>query len=170
MIAIRRITTGDAALLRTIRLRALTEAPTAFGSTAAEAAARPMSWWEDAAATRASGNDECTFFAEYSGEPVGLVGGYWADRARGVVELISMWVSPDARRAGVASRLVNAVLDWAGMADAQAVQLWVTATNEPAIALYQRHGFLLTADSQPLPSNPAMDEVRMVLGWKDPAP
>jgi ribosomal protein S18 acetylase RimI-like enzyme len=165
MTEIRRIAPADAELLRSVRLRALRDSPDAFGTTLAEAAARPMSWWEDAAAQRSQGWTECTFFAESGGEVVGLVGGYWSDRPNAVVELISMWVAPEARRSGIASQLLNIVLGWAGMAAAASVQLWVTANNQPAIHLYEHLGFQMTPDRQPLPSNPALDEVRMVLGW-----
>jgi ribosomal protein S18 acetylase RimI-like enzyme len=41
------------------------------------------------------------------------------------------------------------------------VHLWVTETNKHARLLYERCGFSLTAERQPLPSNPALGEVGM---------
>jgi ribosomal protein S18 acetylase RimI-like enzyme len=39
--------------------------------------------------------------------------------------------------------------------------LWVAEANEPARRLYERYGFTPTGDRQPLPSNPAVPEIRM---------
>ena len=41
------------------------------------------------------------------------------------------------------------------------MHLWVTETNKRARLLYERYGFSLTAERQPLPSNPALGEVGM---------
>jgi RimJ/RimL family protein N-acetyltransferase len=56
---------------------------------------------------------------------------------------------------------VATVIDWAGNRNAERVRLWVTETNAPARALYERCGFALTGDRQPVPSNPSLDEVAM---------
>ena len=55
-------------------------------------------------------------------------------------------------------KLVDAVVEWAGD---DPVELWVTRGNDPAIALYERCGFSLTDEVQPLPSDPCKDEIRM---------
>ena len=41
------------------------------------------------------------------------------------------------------------------------MRLWVTETNAPARALYERCGFTLTGERQPLPSDPSIGEVAM---------
>ena len=45
--------------------------------------------------------------------------------------------------------------------NATSVDLWVTETNKPARLLYERLGFTLTGERQPLPSNPDLAEVAM---------
>jgi GNAT superfamily N-acetyltransferase len=72
-----------------------------------------------------------------------------------------MFVLPEARGHGVGEALIAAVLDWAGARNATSVHLWVTETNKPARLLYERCGFSLTGERQPLPSNPAVGEVAM---------
>ena len=56
-----------------------------------------------------------------------------------------------------------AVVGWAASRGRRAtsVHLWVTETNAPARALYQRCGFALTGERQPLPSDPGISEVAM---------
>ena len=77
------------------------------------------------------------------------------------VELVSMYVRPRARGRGVGEALVATVIDWASNRNAACVHLWVTETNAPARALYERCGFALTGERQPVPSNPGLDEVAM---------
>ncbi len=59
------------------------------------------------------------------------------------VHLLAIATHPDARRRGIAARLMDHLLDAAR--DAQVVTLEVRASNRPAIALYQRYGFVATA-------------------------
>ncbi len=69
-----------------------------------------------------------------AGTAVGMVSGVEGDP----VELISLWVAPDARGRGVGDLLVRAVLGYAGT---RPTRLNVYPDNAPAIALYRRHGF-----------------------------
>jgi ribosomal protein S18 acetylase RimI-like enzyme len=41
------------------------------------------------------------------------------------------------------------------------VHLWVTETNHPARALYERCGFAVTGERKPLPSHPQYAEIAM---------
>lgn len=66
-----------------------------------------------------------------------------------------MWVAPAAR----GHRVGEAVADWAPGRD---VHLWVTEGNLPARALYERCGFAVTQERQPLPSDPSLSEVGML--------
>jgi GNAT superfamily N-acetyltransferase len=79
------------------------------------------------------------------------------------MELVSMYVRPQARGRGVGEALVAAVARWAEAQGAKSLHLWVTETNAPARLLYERLGFSPTDERQPLPSNPALGEVGMTL-------
>jgi GNAT superfamily N-acetyltransferase len=160
MVLVRETVAGDWQALRDIRLEALRDAPTAFGSTYEREAQRGEAHWHD----RISRGG--TFLAYLhdlgdlgASEPAGLIGGYQEDPV--TVELVSMYVRPRARGRAVGEALVAAVIRWAGKRDATAVHLWVTATNAHARALYERCGFALTGEHQPLPSDPSLGEVAM---------
>jgi len=159
---VRQIRAEESARLREIRLRALAEAPDAFGSTLAETAARPAETWTARATANAAGNDSVLFVAESGEQWVGTAGGVFEPDGPGDPDVISMWVDPAWRRSGLAGRLLDAVIAWARLRGASTVHLWVTEGNSPAISLYERFGFAFTGESAPLPSHPALRELQMV--------
>ena len=158
MVLVRGTVADDWQALRDIRLEALRDAPTAFGSTYEREILRGEAYWRDRIAR---GGTFLAFIPEViATEPAGLIGGYQGDPV--TVELVSMYVRPRARGRCVGEALVAAVIDWAGQRNAAAVRLWVTETNAPALALYERCGFALTGERQPVPSHPSLDEVAMI--------
>lgn len=159
--SIRRISSGDGDLLRVVRLTALLDSPSAFGSAYAAEARLTAEDWSVRARAGAAGPDHSTFFALVDDRVVGLAGGYRADPNTTAVELVSMWCDPEVRRAGVGRALVNAVIEWAELTGASSVDLWVTVGNDAARALYTSLGFRDTGDVAPLPSDPCKDEIRM---------
>jgi GNAT superfamily N-acetyltransferase len=157
MVMVREVAAADWQALRDIRLEALREAPEAFGSTFAREAAFGEADWQRRISR---GGNFLGYLPEASAsEPVGLIGGYREEPE--AVELVSMYVRPMARGRGVGEALIATVIDWAAARNAASVHLWVTETNKPARLLYERCGFALTGERQPLPSNPALGEVGM---------
>jgi GNAT superfamily N-acetyltransferase len=154
---IRSTTEHDWELVRDVRLRALAEAPLAFGSTLAGEQNRTEAEWRRWSGRGRSG-DGVMFVADDGSRFVGLAGGYHEEEHFDAVHLVSMWVDPAERGAGLGRRLVEAVVAWARDEGAAVVNLWVTDGNEPAIALYRSCGFQPTGDTQPLPSNPSYGE------------
>ena len=154
MVLVRATTMTDWQALREIRLQALRDAPDAFASTYAKEAAFGEDEWH----RRATRDGSFIAFLPEVG-PAGLGGGYLA--APEVVELIGMFVRPQARGRGVGEAIIDAVVGWARAQDASTVHLWVTETNSRARMLYERCGFTVTAERQPLPSKPALGEVGM---------
>jgi GNAT superfamily N-acetyltransferase len=154
MVLVRATTLDDWQVMREIRLQALRDAPDAFASTyAREIAFEPAEWHRRAIR-------DGSFLAYLrNGELAGLAGAF--EEEPGVVELISMFVRPQARGHRVGEALVDAVVAWARNRNAASVHLWVTETNKPALRLYERCGFAATSERQPLPSNPALGELGM---------
>lgn len=134
-IDIERLAADEGLRLRTIRLRALADAPDAFGNTYDEAAVQPLDSWT------AQLQEIATFVAVVDGEDVGLVRGACDDLQPDAAWLISMWVSPEVRGQGVGEALIDAVVEWARVSGARRVLLAVGDHNQPAIALYARKGF-----------------------------
>lgn len=105
-IVIERLGPADHDRARVVRLRALGDAPDAFWTTLAEEEQRPPALWRE----RLAAADSATFVAHRGGVDVGLVVGAPHRGQEGDAGLFSMWVAPEARRAGVADALMSAVI------------------------------------------------------------
>lgn len=163
MIEVRRIRPDDGPLLRSARLAALADSPSAFGSTLDREEAFTVEQWRERATRGSTGCDAATWLALDSGAVVGIIGGYRPEPSVPAVDLVSMWVDPAARRTGAGRLLVDTVIGWAHDGGVESMSLWVTRGNDPAYRLYVSAGFAETGDVQPLPSDPCKDEIRMNL-------
>lgn len=154
--------------LRDVRLRALADSPSAFGSTLAREVAFGGDVWRERAAqgrtllARTVPDDG--LLAGWEGPPgpvVGIATVVPSPDDPTTAELVSVWVDPAARGTGVASALLRAADALAADLGADRLALWVTATNVPARRLYEGAGFTATDEHKPLPSDPRVLELRM---------
>ncbi|MEV4350596.1 GNAT family N-acetyltransferase [Actinoplanes sp. NPDC049596] len=145
VIELRVLSTDDWPVWRELRLAALAEAPYAFGSRLADwqGDGDRAERWQGRLGLAGSHN----VVALLDGEPVGMASGVPAEEA-GVVELISMWVSPAARGRGVGDRLIHEVEEWARRGRARVLRLSVMRGNAAAEKLYRRCGFVATGVSE----------------------
>jgi len=134
-----------------VRLAALKEAPSAFGSTYEAEVGYAEAVWRERLAGWAR------FVAEVDGEVVGVVGA-GAGEFSGSAALTSLWVDPRFRGRGVGSALVAAVEEWARGQHLNQVVLWVTEVNRTAERLYEHLGFTRTGRvSEVRPGEPAVE-------------
>ncbi|MBT2529919.1 GNAT family N-acetyltransferase [Streptomyces sp. ISL-99] len=140
MVNLRVLTAGDWPLWQEIRVAALTDAPHAFKSRLGDWHRGGQEQWRARLAIPGSYN----VVALRGSLPVGMVRGVPADAETS--ELRSLWVSPEARGDGVGDRLIKAVTKWALRSGSTTLKLAVLPVNKPAIALYQRNGFLTTEE------------------------
>jgi RimJ/RimL family protein N-acetyltransferase len=141
-IQIRQLTPGDAALYRSIRLEGLKESPEAFGSTFDAEFTKPLAWFFDRLSSSVvfgAIRDAKLLDAKILGVAGFAVRDGEKEAHKGL--LWGMYVRPDARGAGVARRLVEAVIDYA-RPHVELIQLSVVVGNEQARRLYARLGFV----------------------------
>jgi len=134
---IRRAIAGDEPMLRALRLEALSDAPTAFGSTYERECDRTAADWQRWLSPGA------TFILD-AGGPRGMVAGVHDADDRSLVRLMAMWVHATLRGSGAADALVAAVVAWAAEQGACEVALHVVEDNPRARRCYERSGFRAT--------------------------
>ncbi|HEU4367609.1 MAG TPA: GNAT family N-acetyltransferase, partial [Methylomirabilota bacterium] len=102
---VRRLRPDEAKLFKTLRLRALADAPDAFAHTFAEISAKPDEYWEEMTRSVTEPGRHVMFVAEESAEPVGMAFGT-VDRERaGAAHLGGMWTEPARRGRGIGQAL-----------------------------------------------------------------
>lgn len=161
MIVLQQISAESANSYKAIRLRALQDAPLAFGSTYARESQFSDSVWQERAA-RCCGAQATGYMAWDGDEACGLVGGLIdpADAAR--AHLVSMWVAPEHRGQGVGRMLVAQVHEWARAQQVKALLLMVTSSNDGALRFYEQLGFTPTGKTEPYPHDAALVEIEML--------
>lgn len=138
---IRRLTPEDSDLLRTLRLRALRDAPSAFGSTYEREEAFTDEEWRHR--LRVDGHPHVVCEGP-DGAALGLAAGVQDSGDATVGYLMAMWVAPEGRGSGVADLLIDRVVEWARDAGMATVRLRVTEGNARAERVYERNGFSRT--------------------------
>jgi ribosomal protein S18 acetylase RimI-like enzyme len=165
MIFLKPITPETALLFKAVRLRALADAPTAFSGTYARESQLSDAEWIQRS-HRWSGEEAIGYLAFDGSDPAsacGLVACYGQEDG-GVRSghVISMWVDPEYRRAGVGAMLIESLKNWARSRGLEQLSLMVTSVNEGAINFYQRIGFRTSGKTAPYPNDPAILEYEML--------
>jgi [ribosomal protein S18]-alanine N-acetyltransferase len=120
-VAIRKLATSDVPAVLAI----LQESPEAAG-------------WSQGSLLQLASVEAAAWVADLDGVPAGfLIGRIAADE----FEILNMAVSHAHRRGGIGSKLLESTLEFSRVAGSARAYLEVRASNEPALALYSRHGF-----------------------------
>lgn len=165
MIFLKPITPEMASVLKDVRLRALKDTPLAFSSTYAKESAFPDEEWVRRA-ERWRGGEAILYLAFDGAEEAacGMVACYAEEEdnvARGHV--ISMWVDPKYRRAGVGKLLIEGLKNWARLRGLEGLKLMVTSVNRGAINFYERMGFVMSGQTGPYENDRSVFEHEMLL-------
>jgi ribosomal protein S18 acetylase RimI-like enzyme len=155
-----RITPDLTEQYKTIRLRALLDSPSAFGSTYAREIQFSQQDWEQRA-RNVDGIHAIGYLASENGEYCGLAICFLDETNPSTADLRSMWVAPTHRRSGVGAEIVNAIAIWATTRGATTLTLMVTSSNSAATSFYERLGFTKTGRTQPHPNDAQLLEYEM---------
>jgi ribosomal protein S18 acetylase RimI-like enzyme len=157
-IEIRPLLASEWQVLKDLRIRALTDAPDAFGPTAQDAGSQPDDYWQRGAQRSAKG-DQRLFIACSGEDPVGLVSAVRDPEAAGHIG--AMWVDPRARGSGLGRRLLEVACDWLGKRGCARLVLSVTDGNARAESLYASVGFERTGETEPLRAGSSLRNAKM---------
>jgi GNAT superfamily N-acetyltransferase len=149
-VSVRQFSSSEWQKYRSLRLRALSESPDAFGSTFDQEHWQPDDGWSRRLATGVASTFDLPLLAEVAAEPVGLAWARVDPSEPQVARLYQMWVDPGFRSAGVGRALLHAAIEWAKAAGAQSMCLNATCGTTPAARLYARAGFVPIGDAEPI--------------------
>jgi ribosomal protein S18 acetylase RimI-like enzyme len=165
MIVLDPITPRKAQFFKAVRLRALQDVPTAFGSTyAREVELADAEWTERAARWNSEG--AIGLIAMDGSIACGLVASYLDPEDAAVAHLVSMWTAPTHRKQGIGRRLVEEVLRWGRRNRVRTVKLFVTSNNQTAESFYRSFGFSFTGRTDTYPNDPLLLEREMACSIK----
>ena len=133
---------------RDLRLRALKDAPDAFGTRHADAINHADDYWQGRLSNLSTDRD-LPLFADYCGKLTGLAWGK-IEKPESLGHLFQMWVAPDCRGHGIGRMLVNSVVEWARSKGARTLLWSVACGNTPARRLYESAGFGPIGRPQPM--------------------
>jgi predicted GNAT family acetyltransferase len=151
---VRRLTADEWPLFREIRLRSLTDAPDAYGSTLPREQAFTEADWRD----RMGSSPVLVMDGD---RPVAMGAG-WRQQP-GWTMVVGMWTDPAYRGRGLAGQILDALVETARAEDRR-IFLWVTQGNPAARASYVRYGFIGTGEVEAMnPDRPHLLMDKMVL-------
>lgn len=137
---IRPAVVADASVLFALRMDALQNHPEAFSSDPSKEHKRGLAFWEQ----RIADLDHGLVYVAADGPQIAAMTGIYREEQAKLRHLANVWgvyVRPENRGQGAASRLIQACIAWAGERDLKVVKLAVVTTNSAAIRCYMRAGF-----------------------------
>lgn len=160
MVTIEQVGLQNIETFKTVRLRALADSPSAFGSTYARESSFSEEEWV-ARVERWNGERGIGYLAMEDGMPCGIAGALRDGDDLTRAQLVSMWTAPTHRRCGVGRLLVESVVDWGREHNVRTLQLFVTSINDAAIRFYEGLEFEMTGRTEPYPNDPDLIEYEM---------
>src|SRR5579884_3086445 len=148
---------NDGLLMKDVRLRALRDAPYAFGGTQTfeEESAFPDSHWHTLAAEVGGQvekwRDRCVSYVMLDGaEACGTASCYLCPHVPRRAYFSAAWIDPRFRRQGYGRKLMDAAIAWARAHGSDHLKLWVDDANPGAAAFYRALGFKATGENRPI--------------------
>lgn len=156
--SVRRVRAGEGERVRELRLRAVSDpaAAMAFLTTYDQEIARDPAFWDERAASGASGDAGAMFIAETADAWIGSATvlvrrtgdlDHTGHRLRtDHAGIVGVFVDPAHRGAGVIDALLDAAADWTAQRGFDTVGLDVHVDNARAQGAYRRAGFVATGE------------------------
>lgn len=153
-ISIRIFASSDWQTYRTLRLKALKDAPDAFGTTYEESVGRPEQYWISRLHDLSPETD-LPLRADCEGRPAGLAWGQIDPSQPDTAQVFQMWIAPEFRGRGIGRLLLEEIIEWARSLEVGFVKLGVIIGNTAATELYGSAGF--EPVGEPVPIRPNRD-------------
>ena len=141
MLTVREIHVEEVDLCRSLRLRALSDAPEAFGERYDDAVRLDSAYWTKLIQSLTPPSRQRMFLAYVNETCCGSVFAILDRDHTDMGRVGGMWVDSKFRRQGVATQLLGAVFEWAKENDFGELRLWCEAGDNGAHTFYKTCGF-----------------------------
>lgn len=120
-------------------------------------------WSEKSIASELDNKLALWFVADDGGKVLGYVG---SQTVIDETDMMNIAVRPDCRRRGIAEAMVDALVEELKTIGSRCLTLEVRASNEPAIALYEKLGFAQVGRRRNYYRNPKEDALILRKEWE----
>lgn len=142
---------------RDLRLRALGDSPNAFTSSLE----RENQFTKDEWVSRIENG--ASFVASDNNRGIGMIQAIQTSESQiNEYYLVAMWVDPNYRGTNLATQLVDSVRNWAKSKKVTGLYLHVESTNQAAIRLYEKVGFIQVPNTRLNPKDSKYEYLEMV--------
>lgn len=148
-ISIKKLQTSEWQKYKDLRLEALADSPTAFGSSAEEEAKRPDEYWRGRIDNGNHKPLNLIIFAEFNGELIGMVGAFAENKVKiqHIADVWGMYVKSKFRGQGVGKFLLESLLnELRASQEIKKIKIAATSTNQAAVGLYEKLGFQVVGE------------------------
>jgi len=133
---------GEFELCKTLRLRALKDAPEAFSETYLQASTESNDYWHNILEALTPPSQSRMFIAIESGQHLGSVFALLDAESSHTGRIGGMWVDSSFRKTGIGTALFFKVKTWADDLGLGRISLWVDDSEEGPKAFYLKFGFI----------------------------
>ena len=120
-------------------------------------------WSENSVASELNNELSQWIVAEEEGKVLGYVG---SQTVMDESDMMNIAVHPDCRKQGIATVLISGLIDTLKLRGSRCLTLEVRVSNLPAIALYQKMGFLQVGLRKNYYRNPKEDAIILRKEWE----
>ena len=119
-------------------------------------------WSENSIASELGNKLSLWLVAEHEGQVLGYVG---SQTVLGETDMMNIATHPDFRKQGIGTALIRALIDALSAAGSHSLMLEVRASNNPAISVYEKMGFIQVGIRKNYYRNPKEDALILRKEW-----
>lgn len=160
----------EAAQFWAMRLRALREEPDAYRTLFFEVANLSVEAWAERYEKAMNAGSEQQFVVGPPGDIFGTALVTLDEQIPSLATVTQIWVNPEQRRNGAGALLLEACEQWARDHGRSTISLSVTETYPKIRRLFQRNGYAMTGETEPLRPASSLVSERMTKDLSPPDP
>ena len=143
-ITISKLNPSEWSKYKKLRLEALKNEPSSFGSSYEDSLKLPDNTWREQLQKSQDEDSNVMFFAKDDNHPIGMIGAFWKnkEKTKHIGNIFGVYVDPKYRSKGIGKLLMEAILNKLNnMPQIEKIKLSVVTQQTSALKLYEKYGF-----------------------------